>query len=143
MAGSRPQALRTRVPFFDLRPAHDGLKARILGQISDLIDDGAFINGAPVADFERAFARYCESAHCVGVGSGLDALRLGLIAAGVESGDEGVVAAENLAATIEAGLQAGAAPVLADASEADYNLDPDAAEAAITSRTRYLLPVHL
>jgi dTDP-4-amino-4,6-dideoxygalactose transaminase len=79
----------------------------------------------------------------VGTSSGLDALRLALIAAGVGPGDEVVLPAQTFVATLEAVLQAGATPVLADVSETDYNLDPEAAGAAAGERTRALLPVHL
>ena len=75
--------------------------------------------------------------------SGLDALRLGLLAAGLEPGDEVVVPANTFVATVEAVTQAGGIPVLVDASWLDYNLDVEAAGAAVTSRTRFLLPVHL
>jgi dTDP-3-amino-3,4,6-trideoxy-alpha-D-glucose transaminase len=131
------------VPFVDLRPMHDGLKAGLLAEISELIDSGAFINGPQVAEFERAFAAYCGTADCVGLASGLDALRLTLLAAGIEPGDEVIVPANTFVATVEAVAQAGASPVLADASEEDWNLDPRAAEAAVTHRTRFLMPVHL
>ena len=143
MSVGRPSALSEPIPFFDLRPSHDGLKAHILAEIADVIDSGTFANGPQVAAFEHAFAEFCGRSHCVGVSSGLDALRLSLLAAGVEPGDEVILPANTFAATIEAVLQAGAVPVLVDAGEADYNLDVTAAAAAVTSRTRFLLPVHL
>jgi len=75
--------------------------------------------------------------------SGLDALRIGLIAAGLERGEEVIVPAMTFVATLEAVMQAGGTPVVADIQEADFNLDPDAAAAAHTDRTRFVLPVHL
>jgi dTDP-4-amino-4,6-dideoxygalactose transaminase len=132
-----------RVPFLDLRPSHDGLKAAILSELSDVIDSGAFTNGPQVAAFEEAFAAYCGTACCVGLASGLDALRLALVAGGLEPGDEVVVPASTFVATLEAVTQAGGRPVVADVSDADYGLDADAAGAAIGPRTRVLLPVHL
>jgi dTDP-4-amino-4,6-dideoxygalactose transaminase len=93
--------------------------------------------------FEDAFARYCGSAECVGVASGLDALRLALIAAGIEPGDEVIVPANTFIATFEAVTQAGGRPVPVDVDLEDYNLDVDACAAAISERTRFLLPVHL
>jgi dTDP-4-amino-4,6-dideoxygalactose transaminase len=96
-----------------------------------------------VREFEQAFAAYCGTRHAVGTGSGLDALRLALLAFGVGPGDEVVVPAQTFVATLEAVTQAGARPVLADVSPADYALDPAATAAAITPRTRCLLPVHL
>src|SRR5664280_2122225 len=100
------------VPFLDLGPSHAPLKAAILEEISTLIDSGAFTNGPQVAAFEKAFAEFCGAQHCVGTGSGLDALRLTLIAAGAQPGDEVILPASTFAATLEAVIQAGATPVL-------------------------------
>jgi dTDP-4-amino-4,6-dideoxygalactose transaminase len=134
---------RVAVPFVDLAPMHDGLKAPLLAAIGDLIDTGAFTNGPQVAELERAFAAYCGTADCVGLASGLDALRLALLAAGIEPGDEVIVPANTFVATLEAVTQAGGKPVPVDVTETDYNLDVAAAGAAITERTRFLMPVHL
>jgi dTDP-4-amino-4,6-dideoxygalactose transaminase len=132
-----------RVPFVDLGRIHAPLKAQILADVGALVDAGAFANGPAVAEFERAFADFCGTAFVVGVASGLDALRLSLIALGAGPGDEVIVPADTFIATVEAVAQAGAVPVLVDVSESDYNLDVAAVEAALTSRTRALLPVHL
>ena len=121
----------------------DGLKDDMLAEISELIDSGRFINGPDVAEFEEAFATYCGTTRCVGVASGLDALRLALIAAGLEPGDEVIVPAQTFIATFEAVTQAGGVPVVVDISERDYNIDPEAAEPRSTARTRFVLPVHL
>lgn len=134
---------RVRVPFLDLAPSHSALKSELLADIADLIDSGAFTNGPHVERFERAFAEYCGVAECVGVASGLDALRLGLIAIGVERGDEVVVPAATFVATLEAVTQAGGRPVVVDILETDYCIDPDAVAAQIGQRTRAVLPVHL
>jgi dTDP-3-amino-3,4,6-trideoxy-alpha-D-glucose transaminase len=136
-----PGALR--VPFLDLASAHGEIKAGLLAEIGELIDSGAFLNGPHVSEFERAFAAFSGRSECVGVASGLDALRLGLLAAGLEPGEEVVVPANTFVATAEAVTQAGGRPVLADVSELDYNLDVKAAAGSITRRTRFLLPVHL
>lgn len=138
---ARPAA--TRVPFLDLAPQHRGLKADILGDLADLLDSGAFTNGPAVAEFERQFAAYTGVQHCVGVANGLDALRLALIAGGLQRGEEVVVPALTFAATFEAVTQAGGIPVPVDVSLTDYNIDPAAAAAAIGRRTRFILPVHL
>ncbi len=111
--------------------------------MAGLLDSGAFVNGPAVGSFEHAFASYCQTADAVGVASGLDALRLALLAAGIRPGDEVIVPAQTFVATLEAVTQAGGTPVPAEIGAADYNLDPAAAEAAITSRTTFLLPVHL
>jgi dTDP-4-amino-4,6-dideoxygalactose transaminase len=134
---------RTTVPFFDPGPSFSVLKSTFLDEIADLIDSGAFINGPQVAAFETAFADYCGAEHCVGVASGLDALRLALRAAGSAPGDEVIVPANTFVATLEAVTQSGGVPVLADISDSDWNIDPAAVEAALTDRTRFLMPVHL
>jgi len=131
------------VPFLDLAPSHAPLKQQLLGEIGGLFDTGAFTNGPQVAAFEEAFAAYCGVEQCVGVASGLDALRLALLAGGLEPGDEVVVPAATFVATLEAVTQAGGVPVVADVSETDYCLDAAAAAAAIGDRTRVLMPVHL
>jgi dTDP-4-amino-4,6-dideoxygalactose transaminase len=131
------------VPFLDLGPSHEPIKAALLAEFSALIDSNAFINGPQVAAFERAWADYCGSDECVGVASGLDALRLGLIAADIEPGDEVIVPALTFAATFEAVTQAGGVPVPADITPYDLNIDPDAVAAAIGVRTRFLMPVDL
>jgi dTDP-4-amino-4,6-dideoxygalactose transaminase len=138
---ARPAA--TRVPFLDLAPQHRGLKAEILGDLADLVESGAFTNGPAVAEFEQVFSAYAGVRRCVGVASGLDALRLALIAGGLQRGDEVVVPALTFAATFEAVTQAGGVPVPADVSLADYTIDPAAAASATGRRTRFILPVHL
>lgn len=130
-------------PFVDLRAVHEPVKAALLAEIAILVDSGRFVNGAQVGIFERAFSDWCGVQHCVGTASGLDALRLGLLASGLESDDQVIVPAMTFVATAEAVTQAGGRAVLADISDADWNLDPAAAEAAVTERTRFLLPVHL
>ena len=134
---------RLCVPFVDLAPQHAPLREALLEEIGELIDSGAFTNGPQVAKLERAFAAYCGTSDCVGLASGLDALRLALLASDVGAGDEVVVPASTFVATLEAVSQTGATPVVADIGTKDYGLDPDAAAAAVTGRTRFLLPVHL
>lgn len=131
------------VPFLDLWRTHEQFAGPLGAEFSALIERGAFVNGAEVAEFEAAFAAYCGTAHCVGVSNGLDGLRLALIAAGLDDGREVIVPAHTFIATVEAVTQAGARPVLVDVREDDFNLDPVLAEAAITDGTAALLPVHL
>jgi dTDP-3-amino-3,4,6-trideoxy-alpha-D-glucose transaminase len=133
----------TAVPFFDGTPMMEGLKAALLAEISDLIDSGRFANGPQVTKFEAAFAAYTGTKQCVGTASGLDALRLALIAAGLEPGEEVIVPAQTFIATLEAVTQAGGVPVVAEISESDYNIDPEAVDPALTPRTRFVMPVHL
>jgi dTDP-3-amino-3,4,6-trideoxy-alpha-D-glucose transaminase len=134
---------RVEVPFLDLDAVHRDLKDDLLADVAALIDSGAFTNGADVGLFEEEFAAFCGTRHCVGLASGLDALRLAFVAAGIEPGDEVIVPAQTFVATYEAVTQAGGHPVVVDVSEDDYNLDVAAAAAAITPRTRFVLPVHL
>ncbi len=131
------------VPFVDLELAHRSVRAAIASALDAVVNSSQFVNGPAVARFEEAFAAFAGARHCVGVASGLDALRLALIALELERGDEVVVPAHTFIATVEAISQAGAAPVLADISEADYCLDPEAAAAAVNGHTRVVLPVHL
>ena len=133
----------TGVPFLDLGPAHAPVREPVLAAIEELFETGGFTNGPAVAEFERAFADYCGVEHCVGVSSGLDALRLALVATGLEPGDEVVVPAATFVATLEAVTQAGGVPVVVDVSDQDYCLDADAARSAIGPRTHSLMPVHL
>jgi dTDP-3-amino-3,4,6-trideoxy-alpha-D-glucose transaminase len=142
-ARHRGRAATTRVPFLELGIIHEGLRDGVLADVARLIDSGAFANGPQVAEFERAFADYCGSRFCVGVASGLDALRIGLLASGIEPGDEVVVPAATFAATFEAVTQAGGRPVVVDVDERDYGMSPAAAAAAVSGRTRFLMPVHL
>jgi dTDP-4-amino-4,6-dideoxygalactose transaminase len=135
--------VKETVPFLDLSLAHEPLKGRILADIAALLDTNTFVNGPQIEAFERAFADYCGRGLCVGVSSGLDAIRLGLLAAGIGAGDEVIVPANTFVATLEAVSQAGGVPVLVDVTEADFNLDVAATAAAVTDRTRFLLPVHL
>jgi dTDP-4-amino-4,6-dideoxygalactose transaminase len=133
----------TQVPFLDLGPVHQGLKREVLDDLAALLDSGDFTNGPAVRAFEQAFAAYCGRRHCVGVANGTDALRLALLAAGTSRGDEVIVPANTFIATFEAVAQAGGVPVPVDVTESDYNLDPEAAEEALTERTAFILPVHL
>src|SRR5438034_11377065 len=103
-------ATRVRVPFVDLRPAHEPLKEAILADVEALLASGAFVNGEAVAAFEAEFAAFVGVRECVGMASGLDALRLGLLGVGIEPGDEVLVPAQTFVATFEAVTQAGGKP---------------------------------
>jgi dTDP-4-amino-4,6-dideoxygalactose transaminase len=131
------------VPLLDLGVSNRTLRQDFVTSFGELIDSGAFIDGPQVAELEAAFARYSGAPFCVGLASGLDALRLALIAIGPEPGEEAILPANTFVATAEAVVQAGLAPVLVDASEGDYNIDPDAVASAVTPRTRVVVPVHL
>src|SRR5262249_45486716 len=109
----------------------------------DLIDRSEFGVGATVAEFETAFAQFCGAEECVGLSSGLDALRLLLQAAGVQVGDEVIVPAMTFIATFAAVSQIGAVPVPGDRPGTDCGVDASAREAAVGPRPRAVVPVHL
>jgi dTDP-4-amino-4,6-dideoxygalactose transaminase len=131
------------VPFNDLAGLHAPFKEDALAAFDDLIDRSEFGVGPTVAEFETAFARFCGAEECVGVSNGLDAIRLLLQTAGVGPGDEVIVPAMTFIATYAAVSQLGAVPVPVDVTWDDYGLDPSAIEAAVGSRTRAVVPVHL
>jgi dTDP-4-amino-4,6-dideoxygalactose transaminase len=141
--GQRVSPPTVSVPFLDLGPIHRELKEEILEDVADLVDGGGFTNGEAVGAFEDAFAAFCGKRQCVGLASGLDALRLALLAAGLQPGDEVLVPALTFVATFEAVTQAGGVPLVTDVSKDDYNLDVASADAVQSERTRFLLPVHL
>lgn len=144
MATVRSQAGRTvYVPFLDLGPTFAPIRASLLADIDELIASGSFVNGPQVESFERAFAEVCGRGAAIGMASGLDALRIALLACGLEEGDEVVVPAMTFAASFEAVIQAGGRPVVADVLDDDVGMDPAAAAAAMNDRTRFLMPVHL
>jgi len=131
------------VPFQDL-PLHiRGLKAEIDDALQTVLGHGEFILGPEVAIFERQWAELCHVPHSVGVGSGTDALHLTLRALGIGAGDEVITVANTFIATAEAISYAGARPVLVDCRNEDYLIDPAAVAAAVTPRTRAVIPVHL
>ena len=135
--------MRQSVPFVDLSASNGQVRDAILARQSALIDRGAFINGQAVSEFEESFARYCLRDFCVGVASGLDALRLALLALDIGPGDSVIVPAMTFVATFEAVAQVGATPIPVDVAEADCGMALDAAAAAVDARTTTILPVHL
>jgi dTDP-4-amino-4,6-dideoxygalactose transaminase len=134
---------RIDVPFVDLAPSHALIRDDFLAGVDALLASGAFTNGPQVAAFEREFAEACGTREAVGLASGHDALRLGLLALGLEPGDEVVIPAQTFVSTAETVVQSGGVPVLADVDETTACLDPEAASAAVTERTRFVMPVHL
>jgi len=114
-----------RIPFTDLRAMHEEVRTEIEAAWRDIIDRSAFVGGPAVTSFERAFADYCGADHCVGVGSGTDALRIALQAVGVNAGELVVTVSQTFIATVEAITQSGAAPVFVDVEPVTYTMDPD------------------
>lgn len=133
--------MSTRIPFVDLRPQEDAADVR--AAIDGVMARGWFVLGPEVEAFEHEFAAASGASHAVAVGNGTDAIGLLLRAAGVEPGDEVIVPAMTAAFTALAVTSIGARPVIVDIDGARMTMDPRAAEAAITSRTRAIVPVHL
>jgi len=130
------------VPFVDLGPTSRAVKERALARIAEAIDRGDFINGNAVEEFEQAFAEHAGLPHCVGLSSGLDALRLALLATSLAEGAGVVVPASTFAASFEAILQAGGTPVVVDVDERDYTLDLVEVERHAGDAS-HVMPVHL
>ena len=131
------------VPFNDLRAQYRALQADIDAATARVLDSGWYILGKEVAAFETEFAAYCGTAGCVAVNSGTDALHLALRACDIGPGDEVITVAHTAVATVAAIRMAGATPVLVDIDADSFTMDPAAVEAAITPRTRAIVPVHL
>ena len=131
------------VAFNRLLPLHERHAVEVEAAVRRVLDRGWYILGPEVEAFEAAFAAYHGVAHAVGVANGTDAIELAMRAAGIGPGDEVVTVAHTAVATVCAIERAGATPILVDIDPITYTMDPAAAQAAITPRTRALLPVHL
>lgn len=131
------------VPFLDLRATYLELQAEIDAATLRVLDSGYYILGPEVEAFEQEFAEFSQAAHAIGVANGLDALFLALRAMDVGPGDEVIVPSNTYIATWLAVSMCGATPVPVEPLVATHNLDPAQVEAAITPRTRVILPVHL
>ena len=131
------------VPFLELKPTYDELREALDASYHRVMDSGWYLLGHEIEAFEAAFAGYCEASHCIAVGNGLDALHLILRAYDIGAGDEVIVPTNTFIATWLAVSYAGATPVPVEPDRKTFNLDPDRIEAAITSRTKAIMPVHL
>ncbi len=131
------------VPFLDLQPAYDELRAELDAAYHRVMDSGWYLLGDELAQFESEFAACCEAAHCVGVANGLDALHLILRAFRIGPGDEVIVPSNTYIATWLAVSYAGTTAVPVEPDPRTFNLDPVRVERAITPRTRAIMPVHL
>jgi len=132
-----------RVPFLDLKAQHDPIRVELDRAIRNVIDSGAFAGGPFVEKFETNFARYCGCKHAIGVGNGTDALWLSLLALGIGAGDEVITVPNTFMATAEAISYSGARPVFVDVDDSTYTMDPAGLEAALSPRTKAVIPVHL
>jgi dTDP-4-amino-4,6-dideoxygalactose transaminase len=131
------------VPFLDLGAAYREIQADLESAVLASLRSGWYIGGQDVEAFEEEFSAYTETQHCVGVANGLDALHLALVAMGIGAGDEVIVPSNTYIATWLAVSQCGAVPIPVEPVEFTYNLDPSKVEAAISPRTKAILPVHL
>ncbi len=133
----------TRIPLLDLPAQYRSIKAEIDAAVLRVLEEGQYALGPAVSRFEQAFASYCGTSEAIGVNSGTSALHLALLAAGVTPGDEVITVPFTFVATSAAIEYAGARPVFVDVDDSYYTMDPARLEAAITPRTRAIVPVHL
>lgn len=131
------------IPFYDLKPAGNERRRSLHDVLDEVLDGGYFVGGAPVADFEQRFANYLGVRECVGVGNGLDAMRIGMEGLGIGPDDEVIVPGFTFFATWLAITQVGATPVPVDVDLNTASLDVAATIAAITAKTRAIIVVHL
>lgn len=135
--------MQQTVPMVDLKAQYAPLKNDIHAALDAVMESSAFILGKAVEDFEKAFAAHHQAKHCVATSCGTSALHVPLMAMGVKAGDEVIVPANTFIATAEAVSHCGATPVFVDVRAQDFCMDPAKIEAAITPRTKVIIPVHL
>jgi dTDP-4-amino-4,6-dideoxygalactose transaminase len=131
------------VPFLDLKAQYRAIGPELQAAVAQVIESGQYVLGAPVEAFERDFASFCGVRHAIAVNSGTSALHLALLAAGIGEGDEVITVPMTFVATVAATLYAGATPTFVDIDETTWTMDVGRLEAAITPRTRAIMPVHL
>lgn len=131
------------IPFLDLKGQYKEIKPQVDAAVARVIESAQFVLGPEVAAFEERFAAYCDVRHCVALNSGTSALHLALLAAGVGPGDEVITVSMTFVATTAAILYCGAKPVFVDVDPDTWTMDPNLLKAAITPRTKAILPVHL
>lgn len=133
----------SKIPLVDLKAQYDSIKDEIDAAIARVIQNTSFIGGKEVSAFEEAFAAFQHTKCCVGIASGTAAIFLALKVLGVGEGDEVITTPHTFIATVEPIEALGAVPVFVDIDPVTFNLDPDKIEAAITPRTKAIMPVHL
>lgn len=133
----------TPIPLVDLGAQRDQIQDEVAAGWEQVLARTAFINGPAVGAFEQEYAQFLGAGHVIGVGNGTDAIELALRALGVGQGDEAIIPANTFIATAEAVARTGATPVLVDCTPDTALMDPDKVAAAITDRTKVVVPVHL
>lgn len=133
----------TRIPLASLSRQYQAIKSEVDAAIHGVIENTAFVRGSGVGSFERDFAEYSETAAVYGCGNGTDALYLALHGLGIGRGDEVITVSHTFIGTIEGIVMAGADPVFVDIDDRTMLIDPSLIEAAITPRTKAIMPVHL
>lgn len=131
-----------KIPYVNLAAQWQAEREKLLPIIEGVLASGHYVGGKIIAEFEEKAARACQSKHCVGLNSGTDALVCGLVALGVRAGDEVITPPNSFIASTAAIAHLRAIPVFVDVLP-DQNLDPDKIEAAITPKTKAIMPVHL
>ncbi len=131
------------IPLVDVKQQNAAVRDEMLRAIEQVIDSGAFVLGPALSEFEQAAAAFCGCEHAVGVSSGTDALLVSLMALGIGAGDEVIVPTFTFFATAGGVWRTGARPRFVDIDPETFNIDPASAEAAMTDRTRAIVPVHL
>ena len=132
-----------KIPILDLKPQYQAIKGEIQTAINQVLESGQFILGPTVKTFETDIANYLGVKHAIGLNSGTDALVIGLRAAGILPGDEVITTPFSFFATAESISMVGAKPVFVDIQADTFNIDPTLIEAAITPKTKAIMPVHL
>src|SRR4051812_33553284 len=131
------------VPFVDLKQQYLSIKDEILPAIANVLESTQFVLGKEVVAFEKEFAEFCSSQQGIAVNTGTSALHVALLAAGIGPGDEVITVPCTFVATVAAIVYAGATPVFVDVDPVTYTMDPSQIEAAITPKTKAIIPVHL
>jgi dTDP-4-amino-4,6-dideoxygalactose transaminase len=131
------------IPFLDLQAQYRQIKQEVDAAVARVIASAQFVLGPEVAAFEERFADYCDTKYCIALNSGTSALHLALLAAGIGPGDQVITVSMTFVATTAAILYCGAKPVFVDIDPDTWTMDPNLVEAAVTPRTRAILPVHL
>jgi dTDP-4-amino-4,6-dideoxygalactose transaminase len=131
------------IPFLDLKAQYASIKGEVDAAVLNVLASAQYVLGDEVAAFEREFAAYCDAKHAIAVNTGTSALHLALLAAGVGPGDEVITVPFTFVASVSAVCYTGATPVFVDIDPTTFTMDPAKLEAAITARTKAIVPVHL